>query len=62
VADPVLTGSDVSSGTHRCISCGYDLQVQSTQHLPSALSCGAPNEWQSITGGGSVDDPYQDRN
>lgn len=41
MADPVPAGSDVSAGTYRCTSCGYDLEVASTKHLPPL-----PVEWE----------------
>ena len=34
MADPVPSGSDVSSGTYRCTNRGYELEVGSTKHLP----------------------------
>jgi len=44
MANPVPAGSDVSAGTYRCTSCGYELDVQSTQHLPPCPEC-ANGEW-----------------
>jgi hypothetical protein len=61
MAEPVPIGSDVSSGTYRCTNCGNQLDVQSTQHLPPCPSCGGPNQWESMSGGDSTDDPYPDR-
>ncbi len=34
MAEPVPAASDVSAGTYTCTSCGYRLEVGSTQHLP----------------------------
>jgi hypothetical protein len=59
MAEPVPAGSDVSSGTYRCTQCGYDLDVESTKHLPPCPSCGN-SEWSTRSGGDSVDDPYPD--
>jgi len=60
MADPAPVGSDVSSGTYRCTNCGYELQVQSVGSLPPCPKCEGPNEWESLTGGDSADDPYPD--
>jgi hypothetical protein len=59
MADPVPAGSDVSAGTYRCTRCRYSLHVGSTQHLPPCPSCGH-GEWDTDTGGDSVNDPYPD--
>jgi Zinc-ribbon containing domain len=59
MADPVPAGSDVSSGTHRCTSCGYQLDVQSSQHMPPCPSYGN-GRWHTLSGGDSVHDPYPD--
>jgi hypothetical protein len=34
MAEPVPAGSDVSAGTYRCTSCGNQIEVASTEHLP----------------------------
>jgi hypothetical protein len=60
MAEPVPAGSDVSSGTYQCASCGYELSVASTQSLPPCPKC-ANGQWNTMTGGDSVDDPYPDR-
>jgi hypothetical protein len=60
MANPVPAGSDVSSGTYRCGSCGYELDVGSSKSLPPCPECGN-GEWVTITGGDSVHDPYPDR-
>jgi predicted nucleic acid-binding Zn-ribbon protein len=58
MAEPVPAGSDVSAGTYRCTSCGNEIEVASTEHLPPCPSCGN-GEWQTVGGGGdSADDPY----
>ena len=61
MANPAPIGSDVSSGAYRCTNCGYELQVPSTYHLPPCPGCGGPNEWETLSGGDSVNDPYPDR-
>lgn len=55
MAKPVPAGSDVSSGTYRCTSCSYELQVGSTKNLPPCPSCGN-GEWRTVSGGDSVND------
>lgn len=58
MAKPVPAGSDVSSGTYRCTSCSYELQVGSTKNLPPCPSCGN-GEWRTVSGGDSVNDPQR---
>lgn len=60
MANPVPSGSDVSAGTYRCTNCGNVMDVASTTHLPPCPSCGH-GEWETVSGGDSVDDPYPDR-
>jgi lipopolysaccharide biosynthesis regulator YciM len=60
MADPVPSGSDVSSGTYKCTNCGYELGVTSTKNLPPCPSCGN-GQWDTLTGGDSKNDPYPDR-
>jgi Zn finger protein HypA/HybF involved in hydrogenase expression len=60
MADPVPAGSDVSSGTCKCTSCGYELQVQSSTHLPLCPECGKGN-YDTVTGGDSVNDLYPNK-
>jgi len=60
MAEPVPAGSDVSSGTYTCTNCGYELGVQSKQHLPPCPECNN-GSWNTQTGGDSVHDPYPDR-
>ncbi len=57
MADPVPAGSDVSAGTYRCTACGYQLKVNSTEHLPPCPSCGN-GRFHTMRGGDSVNDPY----
>lgn len=61
MAEPVPAGSDVSAGTYRCTACGYELQTQSTKHLPPCPECGN-GKYRTVTGGDSVNDPYPDAN
>ena len=57
MANPVPAGSDVSAGTYRCTSCGTELDVGSSKHLPPCPSCGN-GMWDTVSGGDSVADPY----
>ena len=57
MANPAPAGSDVSAGTYVCTSCGYELTVQSTKHLPPCPSC-TNGSWDVRSGGDSADDPY----
>lgn len=59
MANPVPAGSDVSAGTYQCTNCGFELDVQSTEHLPPCPEC-ANGEWKALSGGDSADDPYPD--
>ena len=61
MANPIPVGSDVSSGTYECTTCGYELQVQSVQSLPPCPKCDGPYSWVSRSGGDSKDDPYPDK-
>jgi predicted nucleic acid-binding Zn-ribbon protein len=60
VANPVPAGSDVSAGTYRCTSCGYELEVGSTKHMPPCPNC-ENGRYETVTGGDSASDPYPDR-
>ena len=60
MAEPVPAGSDVSAGTYQCTNCGNTLDVGSTQSLPPCPQC-QNGEWQTVSGGDSVEDPYPDR-
>jgi predicted nucleic acid-binding Zn-ribbon protein len=60
MAEPIPAGSDVSAGTYMCTSCGNELQVASTKSLPPCPNCGK-GEWQTVSGGDSVEDPYPDQ-
>ena len=60
MADPVHSGSDVTSGTYKCTQCGYELQVGSTDNLPPCPSC-KNGQWHTVTGGDAAEDPYPDR-
>jgi len=55
MAEPVPAGSDVSAGTYMHGVC-YQLQVQSTGHLPPCPKCSNSSS-HSESGGDSVDDP-----
>ena len=57
MANPVPAGSDVSSGTYQCTSCGYSLDVGSTKSLPPCPEC-SNGEWQTKSGGDAAEDPY----
>ncbi len=62
MADPAPVGSDAQAGTYRCITCGYELGVQSVQSLPPCPKCEGPYGWKTLTGGDSSKDPYPDSN
>jgi len=57
MAEPVPAGSDVSSGTYRCTSCGETIDVSSTNSLPPCPKCGN-GSWETQSGGDSTQDPY----
>ena len=60
MAEPVPAGSDVSSGTYRCTSCGNEIDLGSSDSLPPCANCNG-GEWETVTGGDSSEDPYPDR-
>jgi predicted RNA-binding Zn-ribbon protein involved in translation (DUF1610 family) len=57
MAEPVHAGSDASAGTYRCTTCGDEIEVDSTRHLPPCPSCGN-GQWQIVSGGDRSDEPY----
>jgi hypothetical protein len=57
MANPVPAGSDVSAGTYRCTKCGNEIDVGSSKSLPPCPSSGN-GQWETVTGGDSVGDPY----
>ena len=57
MAEPAPAGSDVSSGTYKCTSCGNEIDVSSTKSLPPCPEC-SNGEWTSMSGGDSAQDPY----
>jgi hypothetical protein len=59
MANPVPAGSDVSAGTYKCTSSGYELQVGSTKSLPPCPEC-ANGQYQTLSGGDAKADPYPD--
>ena len=61
MATPAPIGSDVWAGTYRCTNCGYELDTSSVNHLPPCPNCSGPQEWEEVSGGDSVDDPYPER-
>ncbi len=60
MAEPVPAGSDVSAGAYTCTSCGYRLEVSSTQHLPPCPEC-SNGKCSTVSGGDSEQDPYPTR-
>jgi predicted nucleic acid-binding Zn-ribbon protein len=60
MAEPVPTGSDVSAGTYKCTNCGETIDVGSVGSLPPCPNC-ANNQWETMSGGDSVNDPYPDQ-
>jgi hypothetical protein len=60
MAQTIPVGSDVSSGTYVCQSCGYELDVQSVQSLPPCPNCEGPYSWSAKSGGDAAEDPYPD--
>jgi rubrerythrin len=58
MANPAPVGSDVSAGTYRCTNCGYTISVQSVSSLPPCPNCEGPQDWASVSGGDSREDPY----
>ena len=60
MANPVPAGGDVAAGTYRCTNCGNEISMGSKGHIPPCPHCGN-GEWDTVTGGDSVKDPYPDR-
>ena len=55
MADPVPTGSDVSTGTYRCTGCGYPLEVGPSKHLSPCPTCHS-RFWDKLTDSDSAVD------
>jgi predicted nucleic acid-binding Zn-ribbon protein len=53
----VPAGSDVSAGTYRCTSCGYELSLGSTKNVPPCPKCGN-GQYETLSGGDAAEDPY----
>jgi hypothetical protein len=60
MADPAPAGSDVSAGTYRYTSYGYELDVGSNRHLPPCPKC-QNGSYETVSERDSVDDPYPNR-
>lgn len=59
-------GSDVSSGTYRCVDCDYEYSNQSKTSLPPCPhyeeTSHPQKSWKILSGqGDAVDDPYPNR-
>lgn len=39
MAEQVVTGSNVTSGTYRCTTCGNEITTQSAESLPPCPNC-----------------------
>ena len=60
MAEPVPAGNEGSAGTYERTECGYELEVEPTEHLPPCPEC-SNGSWHTEAGGDSVDDPYPGR-
>ena len=56
-ASPVETGEAVAQNSGAELSGAYELQVDSTQHLPPYGEC-SNGSWNTVSGGDAADDPY----
>jgi predicted RNA-binding Zn-ribbon protein involved in translation (DUF1610 family) len=61
MAEPIRAGSDVTSGTYRCTTCGNTITMDSKSSIPPCPSCNN-GEWDTVRGGDAAADPYPDRN
>jgi predicted nucleic acid-binding Zn-ribbon protein len=55
VADPIPSGSDVTSSTDRCTECGQTLEMGSAKSIPPCPNC-ENEEWEALSGGDSAAD------
>ena len=60
MANPVQQEADVSAGTYQCTNCGNEIVMRSQTHIPPCPQC-HDGEWETVSSGGSVHDPYPDR-
>lgn len=50
MAEQVVTGSNVTSGTYRCTNCGNELTTQAVESLPPCPSCNGTT-FEVVSGG-----------
>jgi hypothetical protein len=61
MANPVPAGSDVSAGTYQCTNCGNEIVDEIADAHPAVPAMPRHGEWETVSGGDSVHDPYPDR-
>ena len=52
--DPIPASSDLASG-YECVNCGYRIDLESVQPVPTCPNCNGPRVWEFSSG--SEDDP-----
>jgi hypothetical protein len=55
VADPIPSGSDLTSGTYRCTECGQTLEMGFAKSIARCPNC-ENEEWETLSGGDSAAD------
>lgn len=56
MAEPIPSGSDVTSGTYKCTECGNEIQMSSSKSIPPCPNCGN-GSWETVSGGDAASDP-----
>lgn len=56
----IVAGSRVVTGTYRCASCGYTMDIEVATLLPACPRCGSV-QWEGVPGSADVPDRDPDR-
>ena len=56
MANPSPVRSDVSSWAYECVTCSYQIDVDSVQAMPECPNCNGPRAWEFRSGDHSEDE------
>jgi rubrerythrin len=56
VAHPIPVRSEASSWVYECVNCGYQIDTQFVQAMPTCPSCNGPRSWEFRSDGHSKDE------
>jgi DNA-directed RNA polymerase subunit RPC12/RpoP len=60
LSNPTSSPSDSSSWTYECVHCGYEIDSESIQAMPTCPKCDGPRMWEFHSGVHSADDVSND--